>query len=337
MLFGLVTGSQRLGAFGMAFVAVCALALLVTTQPVQGVDDGVVEGRIRLYTSVTQDTVDAVLAVMAEEQPGLSVEVFRAPTGELDARIAAELRTGGLTADVLWMTDPLSLQRYEADGLLAALPPDGLEAVPEVYRSEAFVGTRLLNLVIVSAIDLATPPQAWASLTDPSLDGGVVLPDPGFAGSAFAALGYLASTADLGMQFYQRLKDNGAVQVASPGEVVSGVAEGRYDAGITLDSLARSAIDKGAPLRLIWPEPGAIAVYSPAAVTSASQDPAAATAFLVFLVSPSAQAAIAATGWEPIRADVAWPYRGPTVEPDWPALFGRQEALLAEYRAIFGD
>ena len=83
------------------------------------------EGTITLYTSVTQDTVDAVLAALAEQHPGLAVEVFRAPTGELDARIASELRSGGIGADVLWVSDPLSLQRYDADGLLAALSSHG--------------------------------------------------------------------------------------------------------------------------------------------------------------------------------------------------------------------
>ncbi|HKZ92156.1 MAG TPA: hypothetical protein VJZ50_08445, partial [Candidatus Limnocylindrales bacterium] len=41
------------------------------------------DGQVTVYTSVTQDTVDAVLAALAEQRPGLAVEVFRAPTGEL--------------------------------------------------------------------------------------------------------------------------------------------------------------------------------------------------------------------------------------------------------------
>ena len=90
-----------------------------------------VAGDVTVYTSVTQDTVDAVLAALAEVNPGLAVEVFRAPTGELDARIATEQRTGGIGADVLWMTDPLSVQRYEADGLLAPLEGEAFEVVPE--------------------------------------------------------------------------------------------------------------------------------------------------------------------------------------------------------------
>jgi iron(III) transport system substrate-binding protein len=298
---------------------------------------GSIDGEVTVYTSVTQDTVDAVLDALVEQHPDLRVEVFRAPTGELDARIASELRSGGIGADVLWVTDPLSLQRYDAEGMLTSLDAEAFEAVPAEYRSDTFVGTRLLNLVIVAGKDVEPQPLSWADLTDPAYAGGVAVPDPGFAGSAFAALGYFATAADMGLDFYQRLKDNGAVQVASPVDIMTGVAEGRYQVGISLDKVVRDAMEQGSPIELIWPEPGAIAVYSPAAVLASSDDADAAHAFVEFLVSPAAQEAIAGTGWQPVRPDVEWLDSGPVVTPDWPALFGSQETLLEGYRAIFGD
>jgi iron(III) transport system substrate-binding protein len=50
--------------------------------------------QMTLYTSVTQDTVDAVLGAYRARQPGVTVKVFRAPTGQLNARIAADRRAG---------------------------------------------------------------------------------------------------------------------------------------------------------------------------------------------------------------------------------------------------
>jgi iron(III) transport system substrate-binding protein len=329
---------RRLAGASLALsLAIVTAGVPAVAQEPTEVATAPLDGRITLYTSVTQDTVDAVLGALAEQHPGLGVEVFRAPTGELDARIASELRSGGLGADVLWVTDPLSLQRYDAEGLLAPLDAEAFEAVPPEYRSETFVGTRLLNLVIVVGQGLEPRPVAWSDLTDPAYAGGVAVPDPGFAGSAFAALGYFANAEDIGLDFYRRLKDNGAVQVASPVDIMTGVAEGRYEVGISLDKIVRDAIEKGSPIELIWPEPGAIAVYSPAAVLTSSDDAAAAQSFVEFLVSPAAQEAIAATGWQPVRADVAWTDAGAVVSPDWAALFGSQEELLEGYRAIFGD
>ncbi len=295
-----------------------------------------VVGHVALYTSVTQDTIDAVLAALSEVHPELDVEVFRAPTGELDARIATEQRIGGVGADMLWLTDPLSVQQYQADGLLAPLAPEVAAAVPAAYRGDTFVGTRLLNLVLVAGQDVGPRPVSWADLADPAYAGRAAIPDPGFAGSGLAALGYLATADGYGMDFYQILKDNGTVVVASPVDVLTGVAEGNYDIGITLDKLARDAMEKGSPIEMVWPEPGAITVFSPAAVVASSDNLVAAQALQAFLVSPQGQTAIASTGWQPVREDVAWPAAGPVVSPDWSALYGNQQRLLEEYDAIFG-
>lgn len=317
-----------------------ALMLASVAAPVAGeemTDGAMVAGDVTVYTSVTQDTVDAVLSALAEVNPDLSVEVFRAPTGELDARIATEQRTGGIAADVLWMTDPLSVQQYEADGLLAPLEGEAFEVVPDAFKGDTFVGTRLLNLVLVAGADVEPKPTAWADLVDPAFADGVVMPDPGFAGSAFAALGYLGTNEAYGMAFYEGLEDNGAVMVQSPVDTLTGVAEGIYDVGITLDKIARANIEKGAPIEMIWPAPGAIALFSPAAVVAQSDDPVAAAAFQEFLVSPEGQAAIASTGWQPVRDDVEWPYAGEVVSADWNELYGSQAQLLEDFYAIFGD
>ena len=53
---------------------------------------------LRVYSSVTQGTVDSVVEGFGLLNPDVAVEVFRAPTGELAGRIAAEQREGGLVA-----------------------------------------------------------------------------------------------------------------------------------------------------------------------------------------------------------------------------------------------
>ncbi len=291
---------------------------------------------VRLYTSVTEDTVEAVVDGYQDAFPGTKVEVFRAPTGELTARIAAEQREGGVRADVLWLTDPLSMQQYDADGLLAPVPPTAEAVVPPEYRSDTFVGTRILNMVIVAGEDVDPAPQSWSDLADPRFADAVAIPDPSFAGSAFGALGYFAQDDDFGLDYYRQLAENGAVQVSAPDDVVTGVAEGRYAVGMTLDNSARTAMENGSPIELIAPEPGAIAIYSPIAVLTSAADPDAATSFTDFVLTEEAQEAIAKTGWEPIRDDVAWPHDLPQVAPDWAAISDQQEQLLEEYRAIFG-
>lgn len=290
---------------------------------------------IRLYTSYSQPEVDALLAAYHAARPKASVQVFRAPTGQLSARIAAEQRSGGVRGDVLLLSDPLSMQQYAAQEMLRRWSPPHASAVPANAKSDTFWGVVTLDVVVVHRPGLA--PSSWADLAGPRFRDGVAIPDPNFAGSAFGALGYFALAKGYGLDYYQRLKANGAVQVQAPGDVITGVAEGRFTAGMTLDFSARAAIAKGSPIEISAPSPGAIQLYAPVAVFAGTKHAADAEAFADFLLTRPAQQVLAERDRHPIRADV--PANTPVaseVVPDWPAIFERQAALREGYRAIFG-
>jgi iron(III) transport system substrate-binding protein len=294
-------------------------------------------GTIRLYTSVTQTTVDAIVAGYAAAHPDVTVEIFRAPTGELAARIAAELRDGRILGDVLWLTDPLSVQAYAAQDLLRTWEPTEAAGIDQAYRGASYWGTRFLNMVIVRGSDVAGGPMSWSDLATSAYRDAVAIPDPGFAGSAFGALGYFALSSSAGLDFYAALKANGTVQVKTPDEVTAGVAEGRFKVGMTLDNSARTAVTKGSPVVMAWPTDGAIAMYSPIGVVEATANAPAAESLVEFVLSEPGQVAIAGTGWQPIRSSAGGPPpEGPQVYPDWQGAFGRQGELLDGYRAIFG-
>jgi iron(III) transport system substrate-binding protein len=296
--------------------------------------------QLTMYTSVTQNTVTAVLAGFAKRYPDVKVGVFRATTGQLNARIAADEHSGGLRADLIWGTDPLSMESYAGEHLLASWPLPGLSGVPAQDKAPYFWGTRELYLVIVAHKGLSPLPSSWGELTSAKYRGQVALPDPAAAGSAFAALGYFDAAPAFGMGYYRALKANGATQVSTIPEVVTDVAEGRYQLGITLDDEVRTAVAQGSPVVLDWPADGAIGLYSPIAETTTGRARNAAVSDLLrYVLSAGGQAAIAKTGWQPVLPGVPGPPRPPgatEVYPDWTALFGRQQQILRQYQAIFG-
>jgi iron(III) transport system substrate-binding protein len=332
---------RRIAGVSVALISLLALVIAActtgTSPSAAGSTPGEVSGTIRLYTSVTQDTVDATLAAFSATYPDVEVELFRAPTGEVDARIAAERREGRVLADVLWGTDPLATAQYDADGLLLAFEPPNAADLPEAYRGETSWGTRILNVVMVVHDGIDPEPMDWPDLTDAAYRDSVAFADPGFAGSALGTIAHFALTDAYGFDFLRALEANGAVQVQSIGDVVNGVAEEQYAVGLALDKSIRDAVDAGSPVKLIWPASGAIAIYSPISVLESSTNPEAARAFVDFVLGPDAQAAIASTGWQPVRGDVPWPHDdGAQVQPNWDQAFARRDELLTEYRSIFG-
>jgi iron(III) transport system substrate-binding protein len=229
------------------------------------------------------------------------------------------------------------MQGWASQDILEAWSPVGSDRLDPADRTDSFWATRVLNVVIVKGAGLDPGPADWDDLTDPDIVDGVALPNPGFAGSAFGALGYFALHPDYGIGYYERLKTNGAVQVNSPDEVVTGVADGRFRAGITLDSSARAAVAKGSPIELVWPTSGAIALYSPVGVVTGSMNQSAARAFVEFVLSAGGQAVLGAAGQEPVLPGSGGPEPlGAQVRPDWAAVFVGQDVLLERYRAVFG-
>jgi iron(III) transport system substrate-binding protein len=195
-------------------------------------------------------------------------------------------------------------------------------------------------LYLVAVVRKGTPvPKTWHDLTGPAYRGAVALPDPAFAASALGMLGYFSSADGYGLDYYRALKANGAVQLKSPDDVLTGVARGTYWAGFTLANAAYLAKKKGSPIEVVWPLPGAVAIYAPIAVTKKAGDRSLAEQFAAYVASPAGQQVVAKTNVYPVLPGVGGPEvpsGAPVAAPDWPVLFGSRAELSAQYRTIFG-
>jgi iron(III) transport system substrate-binding protein len=269
---------------------------------------------------------------------GITVNVFRAPTAQLNARVAADTRSGGIRANVIWACDPLTMHQYDGQRLLKGWLPPNASAVPSAYRSAHFFGVDLLYMVIV--VHRGTPaPTAWSDLAKPEYHGDVAMPSPTFAASALGLLGYLAATPGYGVDFYKKIKQNAAVQMDAPGDVLTAVEQGSYPIGVTLANAAYTDQAKGSPIEVVWPRPGGLAIYSPVAVTTRATNQAQAEQFAAFLASRAGQTLMAEQDTYvtlPGLDGPPIPKGSPTVSPDWPGLFDTYKTVLSQYTAIFG-
>jgi iron(III) transport system substrate-binding protein len=142
-----------------------------------------------------------------------------------------------------------------------------------------------------------------------------------------------------GVDFYRDLRANGAVQVGTPDEVTTGVAQGIYRAGMTTANSAYAAESDGSPVAVVWPEPGAVAVYGPVALAMGSADSQAAKNFISFVLSDEGQGVLGESGSYPTRPDTPGPTipdGAPVLSPDWAAIGKTRDAIISDYRQVFG-
>jgi len=294
------------------------------------------QDEVTLYTCVSDTTIQPVIKEFEKAHPGRKINLYRAPTGELNARIAGDVRSGGLKADVVWACDPLTMQGYRDQELVGGWVPQ--TDIPTTVRTADYVGVAMLYMVEVNAKG-TPPPRDWSDLSNQEYRGQVAIPDPSTAASALGALGYFAQNPQYGLDFYAELKENGAVQVSTPDNVTTGVAEGVYRAGLTTANSAYAAQKSGSPVEVVWPAPGAIGIYGPIALAQHSAESVAAKDFISYVTSREGQTVIGQSGSYPTLADVegpTMPAHAPVVYPDWSKLSTQKADLVTSYQRIFG-
>lgn len=294
---------------------------------------------LTLYTCASANVEQAVVEGFMREDSGAKVNVFRAPTGQLNARVAADKRSGGIRADVIWGCDPLTMYGYDDQGLLRAWSPPNAAEIPAAYRTPHFTGIDVLYMVLV-AHKGATAPTSWADLRKPEYRGKIAVASPTFAASALGMLGFFAAAQTYGINYYRDLKNNGAVQVDTPADVLTGVEQGTYQVGATLANAAYADQKKGSPIDVVWPAPGGIAIPAPIGLTTKKDPSPLAEQFAAYAAGRAGQKLMAdentyvtipGLGGPPIPAGSA------IASPDWPALASEYKSILADYAKIFGS
>lgn len=272
---------------------------------------------ITLYTSEPQEKIDEVIAAFTEQEPDIDVEVFRAGTGDLKARIATEQQTGEVAADVLLAADAPTFEAYKEDDLLLQHTPADTDALLEsvVDPDGYYVGTRIIPTVIAyNTTEVTEPPTSWQELTDPSLSGQLVMPNPDVSGAAAYNAAVWLLTPELGEDWFAGLGENDVLVAESNGPTSQAVADGSRPVGVVVDYLVRDLAAAGSPVAVSYPEEGVPYIAQPAAVFRASDDPEAAKAFVDFLVSAEGQQLAVEQSYLPVRGDVGTPEGAPALD-----------------------
>ncbi|PRI12596.1 ABC transporter substrate-binding protein [Leucobacter massiliensis] len=342
--------NRSLGA--ISALSLTALALAGCASPDAAATDsadgggtaGTGPSTITLYTSEPQEKIDELVAAFAEQQPEITVEVFRAGTGDLTARIAAEEKSGEIGADLLLAADAGTFENYaERDLLLEYRSPEA-EAIDQdlVDPEHFYVGTRLLPTVIaINTNVVSDAPGSWQDLTDPAYSGKIAMPNPDVSGAAaYNAAVWLYEPA-LGPEWLEALAANEPLIAESNGPVSQAVADGSRPVGIVVDSLVRDLAAAGSPIAAVYPEEGVPFVSQPVGIFAGTDEPEAAKLFVDFLISQEGQEIAASQSYLPVRDDVDSPAGAPALaditllKPDLQTIRDSQAEAVETFNGLF--
>ena len=270
---------------------------------------------ILLYTSSPIEIITRLQKDFEAAYPDIKLEIYRAGTGVIAAKIAAEKEAGKILADLVWVADYTYLEELKRDGLLYRYLPPEAENIPAalVDPDGYYAGGRVFAMVIAYNTKLVTdPPRRWTDLLDPKWKGRLVTGNPEYSGSNVIAATVLGL--QYGLAYFYGLRQNEIAVVRGNSEAAAAIIAGEYLVGLTLDNIVREQQALGLPIGIVFPEDGPIFLLSPVGILSTSQNLEAAKTFVRYVLSIEGQRALVEIGkYLPCRLDVAGPEGAPTL------------------------
>lgn len=303
-----------------------------------------VSGKLVLYTSQpnadAQQTVDAFVT----KYPSVEVEWIRDGTTKVMAKLRAEFEAGAPQPDVLLIADMVTMEGLKSEGRLMPYGDADVSAYdPGLMDSEKhYFSTKLITTGIVYNTSAPMVPTSYNDLLGEAAKDKLAMPSPLTSGAATIHMAAITSTPELGWEFYEGLADQGANPQGGNGGTYKAIAGGEKLYGFVVDFLPIRNKLEGAPVEFVFPEEGVSAVTEPVAILSTARNPAAAKAFIDFLISTEGQQLAADMGYLPAHPDILPPEGFPPLSDiklldfDPSAALANDQDNKARFIDIFG-
>ena len=291
-----------------------AIAGMVAFGPGQVFAQAKSPSRVLLYTSVPQELATQFAEAFMKKRPDIKVEIYRAGSTEVGAKLAAEREVGGIRADLLWLADaPIYYELRKRGELLAYISPEA-KAIPADLKDPngLFTAGRLINMIIAvntEVTPLKDAPKSWKEF--PDFGKKAAMGNPLYSGSNFVTVAAFVKR-DGNWGWFERARAKNVAVVRGNSEAASALAGKEFGIAMTLDYIIAGLIKKGAPLTTVWPAEGAISVPSPVAIIKGTKNPNGSKAFVDFVLSKEGQEFLVKQEVIPVRGDVMPPKGQPS-------------------------
>jgi iron(III) transport system substrate-binding protein len=338
---------QRNSIIGATAFSIAALALSAFSGA-EAQDTNISGSTLVVYTPNEEGMLDSLIPVF-EGDTGVTVQLITAGTGELYQRIRSEAANpqgdvlfGGGAAQAKANLELWGEYTSSEDGAMI----DAGKNTTGFYTPYPADGSNLLvNKDAAAAAGVTI--TSYADLLKPELKGKIAYGDPTASSSAFAQLTNMLKAvggdyeSDAGWNYVRALvaQLNG-ITIGSSSQVAKDVAAGEYIVGLTYEPLSLNFVKSGAPVEIVYPSEGAAFLPATIQIIKGGPNPAAAKAFIDFVISEKGQTIVAEqTAGRPLRSGVTKPGLPaladiPTIEEDGAYVAAHRDEIVAKYKSI---
>ncbi len=290
------------------FLAIVLALVMVFALSATAFADGE-SGTVMLYATLKEKQLTAIKEAFTAKYPNITFDYYAAGAGTVMTKIATEQQSGSIGCDVVWVGEPTNIMTLKDQGILMPYESPEASHIPEAYKDpdNMYIGARLVVMGIAyntALVDADHVPTKWEDLLDPYFYDQIMLTDAVESGTMAYALGALVQNEKYGWDYFEGLKEQGAVLNASATGTHNDVAAGGYMATIGVDYVTQTLTNSGSPIEFVYPEEDAVVISGPMAIMKDTKNEAAAKLFYDWVISEEGQKVLADANATPIRDDV---------------------------------
>ncbi|AEF85620.1 putative ABC transporter, substrate binding protein [Treponema primitia ZAS-2] len=241
-------------------------------------------GNLVIYTGSGTEITDPILALFSRQNPNIKVEIIKAGSGELMARIRAEIGNPG--GDLLIGGEPY-LYESSAEVFEPYVSPTDKDMVISASDGLWHPWSVMLTPIAVNK-DRLPNQSAWptklSDLKEPRYKAEkIAFCDPGKSGTGATIANNIASLYD--WEFFTSMLDNSEVLSGSD-PMFDAVKDGTYPIGFVNEDLGVKWLEVGLPIALVYPTDGVINTVDCLGIIKGAKNMDNAKLFVDFFGSP---------------------------------------------------
>jgi iron(III) transport system substrate-binding protein len=295
---------------------------------------------LTVYGALDTNDAQVLINSFQSSHPGIKVNYIQMTPPQAYQRIVNEVAAGNTTADLVLMSNPITI-RLEQGGYLLSYNSSEASVYPPDLKSPSGNWTAVVLVPVVFAyntnmLNSSTLPQTLQDLTDSKYAGKVIMLDPTLGS---VATQYLVSLAPVvgnqsWTQFVTKFSSN-VMQHVTPSTttVTTDVANGQYEIGavaLLQDVLQQKA--QGAPVNWFLPSDVPLLCYPiSVGIIRTTHNLAASETFVDFVLSTGAQTLMGNTDYRiPARPGIQANYSLSVLAPGETVVFFPTSQVVAQ-------